>query len=58
MKIDQYIRSLRNRVKRDYAIAYYDFRVNNRDIMPADERYPIGYMAKQAVRLQIDKLLA
>lgn len=53
-KADEYVRRIRNKNKRAYAQDYLNFCAKK---IAMKEDYPLSYMAKQAVRMEINRLL-
>jgi hypothetical protein len=47
----KYIKSIRNLIKRQYARDYLEFLINKTECKEAN--YPIAYMAKHGVRLEL-----
>ena len=52
---NRYLRGIRNKQKREYAEAYLNHLLG-KSIEPQSDSYGIGYMAAQAVRLQLAEI--
>lgn len=56
LAVDRYILAIRNEAKAQYAASYYGFKTGLLEHSP--ERGDLSVMAAQAVRMNVDQLLA
>ena len=56
-KLGEYTRNIKNHQKRFYAIAYAEYRTGYKIQAPDANHYPLQFMAKQSVEMNINEIL-